>query len=157
MAHTHPKEAHHVKKGSYVMLKDKPCKIVEVKTSKTGKHGHAKCNITGLDVLTNKKYNEVHPGHIVLRAFDLRKTEYDVTDVNDKELTVMDENGELLIFPIDTSDEESLISKLLAEFEKIQASSSDKFLQCVISEAPYGQQGSEKLKHRVCEWKEGKD
>jgi translation initiation factor 5A len=157
MPHTHPKEAHHVKKGAYVMLKDRPCKIVEVKTSKTGKHGHAKCNITGMDVLTNKKYNEVHPGHLKLRAFDLRKTEYDVTDIVDNELTVLTEEGEQEIFMIDFSDDNSVQGKMKAEFEAIQEGDSARFIQCVISEAPYGAEGSEKLDHRVAEWKEGKD
>merc|ERR1711971_844180 len=157
MAHTHPHEAHHVKKGHYIMLKDRPCKIVEVKTSKTGKHGHAKCNITGMDVLTNKKYNEVHPGHIILRAFDLKKTEYDVSDIEDGELHVLTEDGEQLTFRCDFSDLKSVAGKLKVEWDSIQSSGSDRWLQCVISEAPYDPSGSEKIDNRVCEWKEGKD
>lgn len=96
MSNTKPIEAHHVKKGTNVMLKGRPCKAVDVKTSKTGKHGHAKCNITGIDVLTSKKYNEVHPGHIVLATFDVDKIEYEVSDIDEKEmcLKVMDEAGE---------------------------------------------------------------
>ena len=41
-AHTIPKQCSSLKKGEYVMLKGKPCKISEMSTSKTGKHGHAK-------------------------------------------------------------------------------------------------------------------
>lgn len=75
------------------MLKGHPCKIADTKTSKTGKHGHAKCNITGIDVLSGRKYNEVHPGHIILAAFDLKRTEYDINDISldDMEVTCMDE------------------------------------------------------------------
>ena len=36
-------------------LKEKPCKIIDITTSKTGKHGHAKANITGIDIFTGKK------------------------------------------------------------------------------------------------------
>lgn len=79
---TTPIDAHSVKKGTYVMLKGCPCKVVDVKVSKTGKHGHAKCNITGIDVLTSKKCNEVHPGHIVLGAFDLLRREVEVSLVS---------------------------------------------------------------------------
>ena len=98
MSHTHPHEAHHVKKGQYIMLKGKPCKITDCKTSKTGKHGHAKCNITGTDVLDGRKCNEVHPGHIVLMAFDLDKKELEVTNINAKEeeVSLMDEEGNIL-------------------------------------------------------------
>ena len=95
MSLTRPIEAHLVKKGGYVMLKGCPCKIIDVKTSKTGKHGHAKCNITGVCVLTAKKCNEVHPGHIILPAFDLDKKEYELTNLDEKEgqVEVMDEAG----------------------------------------------------------------
>ena len=31
-------------------LSDRPCKIVDMSTSKTGKHGHAKVHLVGIDV-----------------------------------------------------------------------------------------------------------
>lgn len=31
-----------MRKGTIVMIRNRPCKIVEMSTSKTGKHGHAK-------------------------------------------------------------------------------------------------------------------
>ena len=45
-----------MKKGAHAMLKGFPCKVIEYSTSKTGKHGHAKAKITGLDIFTGKKY-----------------------------------------------------------------------------------------------------
>ena len=48
-------------------LKEKPCKIIEITTSKTGKHGHAKANITGIDIFTGKK------NHLVLSKVTLAK------------------------------------------------------------------------------------
>merc|ERR1711907_584423 len=47
--------------GSHVMLKGKPCKVAEVTTSKTGKHGHAKAHIVALDIFTSKKYEDLCP------------------------------------------------------------------------------------------------
>ena len=41
---TYPAQAGTIKKGSHVLLKGKPCKVVDVSTSKTGKHGHAKAH-----------------------------------------------------------------------------------------------------------------
>jgi translation elongation factor P/translation initiation factor 5A len=35
--------------------------VVDVSTSKTGKHGHAKCNFVGVDIFTGKKYEEMTP------------------------------------------------------------------------------------------------
>ena len=42
-------------------LKEKPCKIIDITTSKTGKHGHAKANITGIDIFTGKKVMDISP------------------------------------------------------------------------------------------------
>ena len=35
-------EAGQIRKGGYIVIKNRPCKVVSVSTSKTGKHGHAK-------------------------------------------------------------------------------------------------------------------
>lgn len=38
----YPSQASALRKGGHVLIKERPCKIVEMSTSKTGKHGHAK-------------------------------------------------------------------------------------------------------------------
>ena len=45
-------ETNKLKIGSLVMLKGNPCKITDVKSLKTGKHGAAKVIITGKDIAT---------------------------------------------------------------------------------------------------------
>jgi translation initiation factor 5A len=52
-----------LKKGDMVMIKGHPCKISDISFSKTGKHGHAKANMTAYDIFTNKKYEAMEPGH----------------------------------------------------------------------------------------------
>jgi hypothetical protein len=39
---SYPQQCSALRKNGYVMIKSRPCKIMEMSTSKTGKHGHAK-------------------------------------------------------------------------------------------------------------------
>lgn len=58
-----PCTAGDLKKNDYVVIKGHPCKISDISFSKTGKHGHAKANLTAYDIFTNKKYEDMQPGH----------------------------------------------------------------------------------------------
>jgi translation initiation factor 5A len=39
-----------LRKNGHVVIKGRPCKIVDMSTSKTGKHGHAKVHLIAIDV-----------------------------------------------------------------------------------------------------------
>lgn len=92
---TYPIRAGEVKKGMIVMLKGFPCKVIEVTTSKTGKHGHAKANITGLDIFTSKKYIDISPtSHNMVAPF-VTNSNYTLTDIQEGFVSLMDEGGEI--------------------------------------------------------------
>ena len=52
---TYPMAAGQIRKGAHILIKGRPCKVLEMTTSKTGKHGHAKCHFTATDIFTGKK------------------------------------------------------------------------------------------------------
>lgn len=55
---TIPAQCSSLRKNGCVVLKGRPCKIVDMSTSKTGKHGHAKVHIVGIDIFTGKSKHQ---------------------------------------------------------------------------------------------------
>jgi len=91
---TIPMEAGQIKKGGFIMIKGKPCKVVSISVSKTGKHGHAKCNFTATDIFTGKKLEDMVPSSHGTTVPIVSRTEWDIMDIGDDgEVTLMDENG----------------------------------------------------------------
>merc|ERR1712232_622164 len=91
-AMTFPTSAGSIRKGSHMLINGFPCKVAEVTTSKTGKHGHAKANITAIDVFTGKKYEEVAPTSHSLPSPVVKRSVYQLIDVKpDGFLSLMDE------------------------------------------------------------------
>jgi len=53
-------------------------------TSKTGKHGHAKVKFTGIDIFTQKKYQELQASTHPMQEVIVTKAEYFVADIDTK-------------------------------------------------------------------------
>lgn len=110
-----------LKKGGYVVIKDKPCKITEVTTSKTGKHGHAKANITGIDIFTGKKYEDVCPTSHNMPVPNVTRNEYQVIDISGEYVSIMLEDGSTrddLKLPNETEEDKTLAEKIKAAFDE---------------------------------------
>lgn len=89
-----PKQCSALRKNQHVMLKGKPCKIVDMSTSKTGKHGHAKVHIVGLDIFTGKKYEDICPSTHNMDVPNVKRCEMQLIDTEDDFAVLMDDNGE---------------------------------------------------------------
>ena len=86
---TTPIKAGDVKKGSYIIIKGRPCKVVETFTSKTGKHGHAKIRIIGLDIFTDQKYECMSPTSHNLEEPVINRNVYPVLNVDDDDYVTL--------------------------------------------------------------------
>ena len=90
---TYPMEGGQIRKGGYIMIKGNPCKVSDVSTSKTGKHGHAKANYYGYDIFTHKRYEDCEPTTHNVMVPVVTRTEYLLTDINEDDKT---ENGDIV-------------------------------------------------------------
>ncbi|KAF2311262.1 hypothetical protein GH714_021269 [Hevea brasiliensis] len=91
---TYPQQAGTIRKNGYIVIKNRPCKVVEVSTSKTGKHGHAKCHFVGIDIFNAKKLEDIVPSSHNCDVPHVTRTDYQLIDISeDGFVSLLTENG----------------------------------------------------------------
>jgi len=114
---TAPLQASAFRKGTNIIMKDAPCKVVDMSTSKTGKHGGAKINFTGLDIFTGRKYQQICGSTQPMLTFESQKSEWAIMSIEaDGAVSLINDAGETredMRLPPD----EELSSKIKNAFE----------------------------------------
>merc|ERR1711977_494242 len=72
------------------MLKNCPCKVKEISTSKAGKHGSAKCLITGKDIFTGKKMGHSFNSQENIEAPKVQKEEFHLIDIINEDQLILE-------------------------------------------------------------------
>uniref|UniRef100_A0A251RWG2 Putative translation elongation factor IF5A n=1 Tax=Helianthus annuus TaxID=4232 RepID=A0A251RWG2_HELAN len=91
---TYPQQAGTVRKGGHIVIKNRACKVVEVSTSKTGKHGHAKCHFVAIDIFNGKKLEDIVPSSHNCDVPHVSRTDYQLIDISeDGFVSLLTENG----------------------------------------------------------------
>ena len=81
-------EAGNIRKNGHMVIKGRPCKVTYVETSKTGKHGHAKCHFKATDIFTGNRLEDLIPASHNTSVPFVIKLEYQVLGIDEDEREV---------------------------------------------------------------------
>jgi len=111
-----PVDVGSLKVGSYVIVDDEPCHIVDITKSKPGKHGSAKARVVAIGVFNGVKTSFVKPVDAKVDVPIIEKKNGQVIAVLPSSVQIMDlETYEILEAPF--PDDEKLKSQLAAGTE----------------------------------------
>ena len=113
---TFPMQCSALRKSGHVVIKGRPCKIVDMSTSKTGKHGHAKVHLVAIDIFTQKKLEDLSPSTHNMEVPVVKRNEYQLLDIDDGYLSLMNNDGDMKEDV--RAPEGELGDKLQAEFDE---------------------------------------
>jgi len=111
-----PVELGALKVGSFVMIEDEPCRIVDYAKSKPGKHGSAKARVVAIGVFDGVKRSFVKPVDAKVEVPIIEKRSGQVIALLPAAVQVMDlETYEILETPL--PEEEEIKSRLASGVE----------------------------------------
>ncbi|KAJ6803053.1 eukaryotic translation initiation factor 5A-2 [Iris pallida] len=81
-------------KNGYIVIKDRPCKVLDVIPVKTGKPGRDKYGFVGLDIFTRKKLQVVVPSSLCCDVPHVKCSDYQLINISeDGFVSLLTESG----------------------------------------------------------------
>jgi translation initiation factor 5A len=95
-----------IKIGMIVMLNDRPCKIINLTTCKTGKHGSAKALIKGTDIMTDKHIETYASTSNYVWIPNVQRITFKFVDLQDNYIHVLnEETGDVKNYKVNLDDD----------------------------------------------------
>ncbi|KAF9539153.1 Eukaryotic translation initiation factor 5A [Mortierella hygrophila] len=88
---TYPVQCSALRKNGHVVIKDRPCKIVDITTANS--HGEAKVHLIAIDIFTGKKLEDISSSTYNMDVPNVRRLEYQLVNIDDGYLNLMDNVG----------------------------------------------------------------
>ncbi|MCE4623317.1 MAG: translation initiation factor IF-5A [Caldisphaeraceae archaeon] len=101
-----------LRKGSYIIIDDEPCRIVEITKAKTGKHGSAKAHVVAVSLFSGQKKTLIAPSDTQVQVPIIEKKNGQILADLGNSLQVMDMESYDTIEVEKPVDEPELLSKL---------------------------------------------
>jgi translation initiation factor 5A len=79
--------------GKYVLIDDIPCKVVEIESSKPGKHGAAKMRVTAIGIFEGQKKTLLSPGDADVESPIIERKNVMILSVSGSNAQVMDQSS----------------------------------------------------------------
>ncbi len=86
-------EAKELREGKYVLIDDIPCRVVQIESSKPGKHGAAKMRVTGIGIFEGQKKTLLTPGDANIEIPIIERKNVLIMNVSGKNAQVMDQQS----------------------------------------------------------------
>lgn len=112
--------AKELREGKYVLIDDVPCKVVEIESSKPGKHGAAKMRVTGIGVFEGQKKTLLTPGDQDVEVPIIERKNVMILSVSGNNAQVMDQ-GTSEVYDIEIPSELQANAAAGKEAEIIEA------------------------------------